>query len=284
LKKYLVSGIKFALSLGVGLGLIYWFMNQMSPEDKKNVIADIKRANYLWVVIPPLIGLLSNFFRTQRWRLLLRPLGYNPGFINTFFSVMIMYFLNLIFPRLGEVSRCGILARYENVPVDKSLGTMVTERLMDVICLGIICLGLIFFERDKFALLFNDLYLNSSSHFGNIIAQYQISQQVKYTVFAFVFIAIIFFLGYQARKKGWENIVDNFKSRIIGLVKGVISIKDLDSPFEFLFHTVMIWVCYYLMAYLGFRMFPETAGLSIWAGGLALFFSGVASALTPGGL
>lgn len=88
---------------------------------------------------------LGNFIRTQRWRLLLRPLGYNPNYWNTFHSVMVMYFFNLFVPRLGEVTRCSFLAQYENVPVEKSLGTMVTERLIDVLCLGVVFLLIILF-------------------------------------------------------------------------------------------------------------------------------------------
>src|SRR5579863_2777195 len=135
-------------------------MNQLSDSDKQHVMQDIKRANYFWVCVPPALGFISNAFRTQRWRILLRPLGYNPGFVNTFFSVMIMYFLNLIFPRLGEVSRCTILARYENVPLDKGIGTMVVERLMDLICLGLVLLLLWVSEHDKFVELFDAIWLH----------------------------------------------------------------------------------------------------------------------------
>jgi uncharacterized protein (TIRG00374 family) len=257
LKKYAINFIKFALSLGVGVGVIIWFMGQMSDSDKQQVIADIKRANYFWVLLPPVINLFSNYFRAERWRLLLRPLGYNPGFWNTYFSIMIMYFLNLIFPRLGEVSRCGILARYEKVPLDKSIGTMVIERLMDVICLGLVCVMLLIFEHDKFAKLYNIIVTNSATTFGDIIAKYQISAQVKYGVFGAVLAGIVVFILFQARKKGWTNIIRSFKERAMGMIRGIISIKDIGSPWTFLFHTVMIWGSYYLMAYLSFRIFPK---------------------------
>ncbi|MFI4963676.1 MAG: lysylphosphatidylglycerol synthase transmembrane domain-containing protein [Legionellales bacterium] len=143
MKKYIGSIIKLVVSLGIGVALVFWFVGQMSPSDKQNVIDDVKRANYVWVIIPPLIGLISNYFRTQRWRILLRSLGYNPAFLNTFLSVMIMYFLNLFFPRLGEVSRCGVLSRYEKIPLDKAIGTMVLERVMDLVCIGIVSLLLL---------------------------------------------------------------------------------------------------------------------------------------------
>ena len=112
MKKYLSGIIKLAISLGIGGALVYWFLSQMSESDKQQVISDLQRANYFWVIAGPTVGLISNAFRTQRWRLLLKPLGYQPRFWNTFFSVMMMYFLNLFFPRLGEVSLCVVLNRY----------------------------------------------------------------------------------------------------------------------------------------------------------------------------
>lgn len=284
MKKQFGSIVKLVISLGFGIGIIYWFMGQMSESDKQAVVQDIKRADYLWVCIPPIIGLISNYFRTERWRILLRPLGYNPGLINTFLSVMIMYFLNLFFPRLGEVSRCGVLARYENVPFDKSFGTVVQERLMDVICLGILTVILLVFEHDKFMELYNKIAKNSSDTFGEIIAKYQISAQVKWTIYLSVLMGIILFIGWQVRKTGWENIVEKGRERFVGLLRGVISIKDVKNPLAFLFHSLMIWVCYFSMGYFGFRMFPETASQGPMTAMVILFFSSIAFSLTPGGL
>jgi len=284
MKKHLGNIVKLVVSLGVGVGLVYWFMSQMSESDKQHVIEDIRRANYFWVAIPPILGLISNYFRTERWRLLLRSLDYNPGFWNTFFSVMMMYFLNLFFPRLGEVSRCGVLARYEKVPLDKAIGTMVLERLMDVVCLGVVVLILIIGEHDKFFILYEQIVQNSKTTFADIIQKNQISPLVKYGVTTTAMAALIIFVGAQIRAKGFENIVANFKERIVGLVRGIVSIKDVQNPLLFLFHTIMIWVLYFLMAYTGFRIFPETSDLSLLAAGVCLFFSGVAFSLTPGGL
>lgn len=284
MKKHLGNILKLTISLGIGVGLVYWFVGQMSPADKAHVVDDVKRADYFWVSVPPLIGLLSNYFRSERWRLLLRPLGHNPGALNTFLSVMMMYFLNLFFPRLGEVSRCGTLARYEKVPLDKAIGTMVLERLMDVICLGVVVILLIILEHDKFFLLYEQIVKNSQSTFGDIIAKNQINPLVKYGVTGAAMLALIVFIGAQIRAKGFENIVANTKERVLGLVRGIISIKDVESPFLFLFHTVAIWGCYFIMPYIGFRSFPETAHLPLLVGGMCLFFSGIAFSLTPGGL
>lgn len=284
MKKHLGNIIKLALSLGIGVVLVYWFIGQMSESDKQHVLEDVRRANYLWVILPPIIGLISNYFRSERWRLLLNSLGYKPGFWNTFLSVMMMYFLNLFFPRLGEVSRCGVLARYENIPVDKAIGTMVLERIVDVICLGIVALLLLAVEHDKFLQLYDQIIKNSQATFGDIIAKYQISPLLKYGVMGAALLGLILFIGAQIRAKGYENILANTKERVIGLLRGLISIKDVPSPFMFVVHTVMIWACYFSMAYLGFFMFPETSHLGLMTGFMCLFFGGIANSLTPGGL
>lgn len=284
MKKHLTNILKLLVSLSIGVGLVYWFQSQMSDSDKQQVMADIKRANYFWVIVGPAIGLLSNYFRTQRWRLLLRPLGYNPRFWNTFFSVMMMYFLNLFFPRLGEVSRCGALSRYEKVPLDKAIGTMVIERVIDVICIALIALFLLVAEHDKFVELYDVIVSNSKTTFADIIAKNEISPTLKYSVFAAVGFAIAAFLVYQIRKTGFISLVNTVREKVMGLLQGVIAVKDLDQPFVFVFHTVMIWVCYTSMAYFNFLIYPETSHLTLLAAGVCLFFSGVAFSLTPGGL
>ncbi|MBL0310264.1 MAG: flippase-like domain-containing protein [Bacteroidetes bacterium] len=284
MKKYLFSGLKLVISLGAGIALVLWFLGRMSEGDKQNVIEDIRRADYFWVIIPPLIGLMSNYFRTERWRLLLRPLGYYPGFWNTFYSVMIMYFLNLFFPRLGEVSRCGILARYEKVPLDKAIGTMVLERVVDVVCLGLLAVFLLWIEQDKFLLLYQQIMADSQTTFSEIISKYEISANLKYSVFGIVISGLVLFLAIQVRKKGLPSLLASFKEKITGLIRGIISIKDISNPYLFLFHTLMIWVCYFLMGYLGFRIFPETSHLGFLAAGLVLFFASIAFSITPGGL
>jgi len=284
MKKHLGNVIKLVVTLSIGVGLVYWFIGQMSESDKQHVVEDIKRANYFWVLLPPVVGFISNYFRTERWRLLLNSLGYKPGFWNTFLSVMLMYFLNIFFPRLGEVTRCGVLARYEKIPLDKAVGTMVLERLMDVVCLGVVVLILIIGEHDKFFLLYEKIAQDSKTTLAGIIEKNQINPLLKYGVMLTALFALIVFIGAQIRAKGFENIVTSIKDRIMGLVRGIISIKDVDNPLLFIFHTVMIWALYFIMPYIGFQMFPETAGLPLMAAGVCLFFSGVAFSLTPGGL
>ena len=123
MKKHFGNILKFIISLCIGVGLVFWSLKDVTAEQKQMILDAFKSANYFWLFLLMFIGLASNFFRAQRWRLLLRPIGYNPNYWNTFSAVMAMFFFNLLFPRLGELMRCTILYRYEKVPVEKGAST-----------------------------------------------------------------------------------------------------------------------------------------------------------------
>lgn len=275
MKNQLGNILKFILSLGVGIGLVYWSVKDITPEQKQLITDSFKRANYNWLWLLIFFGLISNFFRAQRWRLLLRPLGYNPNYWNTFSAVMIMFFANLAFPRLGEVLRCSILAKYEKVPVEKSLGTMVLERVIDLICILILGAIILLLEYQRFYQFFADI-------FGKI-------NFVKVGAIAAIVISIGAFALYFLNKKKKihdeivreENVVI---AKLKGLWQGIISIKDLDEKWEFIFHTVCIWTCYILMPYFGMKCLQETAHLGVTAAIASVFFGGFAMVLTQGGI
>ncbi len=284
MKKHLAALFKFIVSLGIGIALVYWFLSQMSEEDKHQVFEDIKRANYLWLLAPPVIGIFSSFLRTERWRMLLLPLGHKPRFWNTLHSVMIMYFVNLFVPRLGEVTRCGILARYENVPLDKGIGTMVVERILDLLCLAVLALILIVAENDMFATLYTRIASDSQNKFADIIAQYKISPLVQYGVFGVLFATLCVYIGFKFKDKGTKYVLQSVWSKVTGLLQSVIAVKDTGKPFTLFLYTIGIWGCYLAMSYVNFWVFPQTSHLNILAGGVCLFFAGIAYSLTPGGL
>lgn len=279
LKKQLGNILKFLISLGIGIGLVIWSLKGITPEQKQMIFDSFKRANYSWLVLLMVFGLGSNFFRAQRWRLLLRPLGYNPNYWNTFSAVMIMFFANLAFPRLGEVLRCSILAKYEKVPVEKSLGTMVLERVIDLICILILGGIILLLEYQRYLQFFKDLF------FGN--KGVDIAQETNYTKYLIMIsVATVLFIltFFMVRKHGFEKIINFVKNKIRGLWQGIISIKDLEEKWEFIFHTIGIWICYILMPYFGFKCLEETANLGITAAMAAVFFGGFAMVATQGGI
>lgn len=250
-------------------------MRGITPEHKQMIADSFKRANYSWVVLLIFFGLLSNFFRTERWRILLKPLGYTPNYWNTFSAVMIMFFANLLFPRLGEVMRCTILYKYENVPVEKSIGTMVLERIIDLVCILILGGIILLLEYQRFYQFFADMFAKVNF--------------IKLGIIAVVVIAIggIVFFFLNKKKKIHDEIVREeniILTKLKGLWQGIISIKDIDRKREFIFHTIAIWICYILMPYFGFKCLTETAHLGWSAAMASVFFGGFAMVATQGGI
>ncbi len=156
-KKTLLTIVQYIVFLGLGIGIIYWMFSKMTDEQVDAMFTSIKQTR-LWMLIPIFfVGFLSHWFRAMRWNLMLDPLGIHPKTNNTFFAVMIGYMTNLAIPRAGEVAKCTVLARYEKVPADKMIGTIVAERAFDVLCLGIITLYTFFLEADVITSLLNSM-------------------------------------------------------------------------------------------------------------------------------
>lgn len=248
----------------------------MTPEQRQETIDSFGRANYFWLLMPLIFGFLSNFSRAQRWRLLLRPLGYNPSFIKTFFSVLTMYFFNLFIPRLGEVSRCGILAKYEGVPVEKSIGTMVVERVIDMITILLLLGFIMLVEYERLIGFFTSNVVNKEETASNPL--------LKFGIPIVVVLAVAAGSIYIVRKHGWDTLKRTATIRLKGLWDGVKSIRYLRDFWQFVFHSAFIWVCYVLMIYLSFRALPETEHLGLLAGIATMVFGGFAMVATPGGI
>jgi uncharacterized protein (TIRG00374 family) len=277
LKSRISNIIKLALSIGLGVGLVWWFINQMTPEQREETLNSFSKANYFWLLMPMIFGFLSNFLRAQRWRLLLRSLGYNPGFLNTFLSVMVMFFANLFIPRLGEVLRCSLLAKYENVPVEKSIGTMVVERVIDLFSIFLLLGFLMLIEYDRLLGYFTENVINKEEASAA-------NPLLKYGLPVAIILAISGFAAYTVRKHGWTQLKETFLHRMKGLWDGVKSIRYLRNFKQFIVLTITMWVAYFLMIYLGFRALEETAGLGLMAALACLIFGGFAMVATPGGI
>ncbi len=278
MKKHIGNIIKFLFSLALGIGLVYWSLRGVTPEQRGMIVEAFNKANYWWLLLLIFFGLSSNFFRAQRWRLLLKPLGYEPSYWNTFSAVMIMFFANLAFPRLGEILRCSILAKYEKVPVEKSIGTMVLERVVDLVCILIIGGLLLLLEYQRFYDFFVELFG------GNKTAAAQESGPAKYIILGVLALVAIIGIFILNKKHGFEKIAAVVKEKMMGLWQGLVSIKDLDRKWEFLFHTFGIFICYILMPYFGFKCLEETAHLGVVPAMAAVFFGGFAMVATQGGI
>ncbi len=267
-KKTLLTILQYVVFLGLGIAIIFYMMGQLSEQDKAEMMAAIKGVR-LWMMVPiVIVGFLSHWFRALRWRLILEPLDIKPTTINTFFSVMIGYIANLALPRAGEVAKCTVLARYEKVPADKMIGTIVAERAFDVLCLGLITAFAFITQAGIIGDYAQDV-------FGKIAA--------KTNVFIFVLVALVLMIVVliMVYRRFKESKVGRF---IKGLGDGVRSILQLKKRGMFLLYTALIWGCYWFLVMLGFWSMESTEHLGMLAALVVLIFGSIGMITTQGGI
>ena len=267
-KRTLITVAQYLVFLGLGIGIIYYMFHSMSADDKVKMVASIKQTRLI-LLLPVIIGgFFSHFFRALRWKLLLKPLKIFPGTVNTTLSVLIGYLVNLLVPRMGEVAKCTVLARYEKVPADKMVGTIVAERAFDVVTLGVITIAAFVLQADVIG-----TYVESN--FGAFAA--------KRTFFIGAFTGLIFLILFMIfiYRRNKESKIAKF---IKGMADGVSSIFQMKDRGKFLFYTLTIWALYWFMVLLGFWSLPGTDHLGPLAALVVLVFGSVGMIVTPGGL
>lgn len=252
-----------------------------NPEDChffETIIGYIKSADYAWVFIALAFYVISNISRSLRWRMLLQPLSHKPRFWNAFSTVMVGYLVNLGIPRSGEFVRAGLLARYEKMEAEKVMGTIVTSRVIDVICLLITISLTLLLSFDNFVNYFKE-EVDLSGRLGILSSPYVLAG------LGLVGLSGMYLLWKFKDKIFASTLGQKIKKIILGFWEGILSIKDLQQPAMFVFHTVVIWVCYYLMTYLMFFSFEATENLAP-VSGLVVFVFGTLGIVipSPGGM
>jgi uncharacterized protein (TIRG00374 family) len=225
--------------------------------------------NYWWLLISMVAGLLSHFSRTIRWQMLIEPIEKKPNVTNTFFAVMVGYFANLLIPRMGEISRCGVLSRYEKISVSRLIGTVVAERLFDIIML-LLCLLLVVI------LQFNVVtdFLSKNTDFSKLSNLF--SSIWTYVIILTVILLLRVFKRWFAKTSPYQKL----KGLWAKFAEGFMSIKDIKNKGAFIFHTVFIWIMYFFMIYVCFFAFEFTSHLSTLAG-LSVFVLGSLGMVAP---
>jgi len=276
-RKKIVNLFKVIFFFSIGFLLIWLSIKDLTVEQKKEILNSFRQADYFWVIIAMFVGIGSHLTRALRWRLLFEPLGYNPKISNTFFSVMLGYLFNLAVPRLGEITRCGAMSRYEKTPFNKALGTVVTERTFDMLTFFFILFITLLFEYNRVSgYLKNNILNKLEAKLPGI----QIIMLVG-VVLAIIFIVLfILFHKKLSNYKLFSKIIEIIK----GFWEGIKSIFKLKRSALFILLTFLLWGCYYLMAYLCFFALEETASLSPLAGLSILALGSIAMMVTPGGI
>ena len=244
-----VKWIKYVFFLFLGVGLMYLAFKNQSP---KALIAQLKKVNYLWVVISMFFGFIAIVSRGLRWVILLQNLNFSVSKLNSVYAVAIGYFTNIAIPRAGEITRCTSLNQTEDVPVDKLFGTIILERAIDfIILLSLVLLVLILkFELflEFLAIIFEGQTLELSSLIG-----------VGLSAVAILF--ILFVLTKRILKKSAVYI--KIKTFVVGMKDGFKSINGLENKTGFWAHTFIIWLMYLLMTYVCFFSIESTRMLNI---------------------
>ncbi len=251
------------IPLSIGIFFIYLSYKNTTLEDRENVIKYIRDADYRFVIISGIFGILSHISRAIRWKFLLAPLGYKPRLANSILAVLIGYLSNLGIPRSGEFLRATVMDRYDNIPFQKGFGTVIAERVVDLILL-------LFFICITLALQFD------------LIMDFLDIKPTK--VVQLLGLMIIAALGLKFLMRSKRPLAVKIKVFLSGIWEGVISIKNMKKRGYFLFHTFFIWAMYLLMFGVIKYAIPETTNLGLNALIPAFVIGGLSISATNGGI
>lgn len=251
----------------LGVFLIGYSYSITSPEDRKNIFQAIKGADYFWVILSLVLGFFSHFFRAVRWNLLLKPLGYQPRMINNVMAIFSAYLANLGIPRSGEILRATTISTYEHVPFQKAFGTIIAERVIDVIMLLLIVVFTGILQTE----IILDYFAAKQINFNKLIAI-----GITLAVIGGLFLYFI--------KKAQSGFLLKIKHFVLELIEGVGSVFKMKNKVLFLFYTLAIWFLYIAMFWVIKFAMPETADLP-YSAILAAFVAGAfAMTATNGGI
>ena len=279
MKAKIISGLKIILPLGFGLFLVWLFYDALCEDQKNDLFKAFGKANYFWVFIALIFAFLSHLSRAYRWKYLLAPMGYKVKFWNAYHALMIGYIINIVFPRAGEASRAGVLSRTEKVPFQKGFGTILAERAVDVLMLGIVSLIALGLQYDKLDLFRHKIetFNEGMAECGNGAVFGVLGAVVKYAIIVgFTAVVLLFIFKKNFRKK----IIDFIK----GLFEGVFSIFKTDQKLPFVGHSIFVWVMYIANFTACLYALDSTASLG-WDAILAGFVAGtLGMILVQGGI
>lgn len=261
--KNAIAVLKYSASLLLAAVLLYFAFRNV---DFAEFLAKAKTVDYFWVLASIALSLIAYFARAYRWNILLRPMGYpNLSLARTTAAVLVGYLANLALPRLGEITRCGMLKKSDDVPVSSALGTVITERIIDLLCLVLLMLFTLIAEYDVLLTFLDQLFTRFVDVDG--LAR-------KLIVAFIILIVVVAILIVLARAAG-----PKIKEFVRGLYEGILSLKNIRDIPGFVISTVVLWMVYYFMSYIIVFSLSETAHLDWMVGVMLLVTGGIALAI-----
>jgi len=270
LKKGIKQTIQFLIFLAAGIFLL-WIAFRNVEFDR--LLQGLKNADYKWVVLSLVFASLAYLSRARRWVILVHPLGYKPSFSSTFYALMTGYMANLALPRIGEITRCVALGKKEKIPVDQLIGTVVIERTVDLVALLSILAGLIIARGEQVnqflkVSIFIPLREKVFSAFG--------AAWVLWVLLAVIFLISLFLLVRYRKQLRKNKLFAKFFDLARGIINGLKTITSLNHKWEFIFHTIFIWINYTLMTWVVVFAIDPTSHLTLGDGVFLLVIGGLA--------
>lgn len=276
MKSRIWSYLNYLIFLGGGIFLIYWQLSSMTTQEALQFRNAIRNTNY-WYVIPIVImSLSSHISRSMRWKIMMEPMEFKPSLTNTFGSTMIGYMANAAVPRLGEIIKCTLLAKYEKLRVDKLIGSIIVERAFDLVCYLVFILITFLIQVDIIGTT-----LTSKIQKTEDIGIHFIAKSILILIGVIIVLYLFRFLLKKYPQNKWFGKLSQFFS---GIMDGLRSIRQIKKRGAFFLHTLFIWSMYLGQIYIGFNGIAETSGLTIQAACSVLTLASLSMILTPGGI
>lgn len=267
MKKEIGKWLTVLIPLLIGISIIYYQYTTLTSDEIQKIKISFEKANYYYILLSLAIASIGYWSRAYRWKFALNHMGYDTKFSNNFFTVCVSYLVNLTVPRSGEISRAALLKKYENVPFDKAFGTIVAERIVDL---------LIFF-------LF--VFIGFVSQFDTIY-QFLLSENISFQsliitgVFGIILFVIFVFIWIYAE---WKIIL-KLKKKMSGLVEGISTVYKMENKWKYIFHSFFIWFTYLIMFYVAVFALPETSEINFDIVIMGFIFGSLAVGFSNGGL
>lgn len=268
MKKLIKKTLKLILPIVLGGFILFWVYRDFDFTKARDVL--LHGVNWWWMLFSLVFGIFSHIFRGWRWKMTLEPLGAFPKSSDCVNAIFVSYAANLVLPRVGEVSRCGILAKYDDISFAKSLGTVVTERLIDVLCMALIAGTTFLLQMPVFLTFFRE----TGTKIPSIM---HLFTSVWFYIILFSIIGIIILLYYLMRALSFFQKV---KGIALNVYEGVMTLRSVKNIPLFVLYTSFIWLCYFFHFYITFYCFGFTENLGMMAA-LVMFAAGTFAVVVP---
>lgn len=269
--------IQYIILLLIG-GLLIYLSVQRTQVSKEDLLNAFQNTNVFWIALSILVSFLSHFVRAYRWNFLLEKEAHKIDLWTSNAAVFIGYLANYGLPRMGEISRCAVVRKYNNIPFDKALGTIIAERVVDLLLLFVVFILVIIFQYQDLHLLLNKYILDPLSQ------KLSLSKILFVVLSLIIFLILFYFLNKKKEKNNSTGIFQKIMNTIQNLMAPLLSIHKIKHPFAFWSYSLLIWILYFLSMYICGLSMPATENLGLFKVMVLFLFGTIGVIVTPGGI